>query len=159
MRRVSFERVLGVTEVQVTQGVAHIALDLHAGNPPTDEVRKVFRALADGRIPIFLIQIHPHGVSFAVEAEQVASVRKCLAALNLDSSSRADLAIVSVIASSMRDLTGVLVEIAAALNAAGARIYAIGDSHNSVQCLIDGEHVASAVALLKSRFGLEDENA
>jgi aspartokinase len=159
LKQVSFERVLGVTEVQVTQGVAHIVLNLRAGDRPTEEIRSVFRRLADTRIPIFLIQIHPRAVSFAVEAAQVASVKQSLAGSDLDCSSRSDLAIVSVIASSMRDLAGVLVEISAALNAARARIYAIGDSHNSVQCLIDGEHVAAAVKLLNARFGLEDENA
>lgn len=159
MRHVSFERILGVTEVQVTEGVAHVVLALRSGDQPTEQIRGVFRTLADAGIPIFLIQIHPRAVSFAVEASAIPSVKERLRESDLDLSSSADLAIVSVIASSMRDLAGVLVEIADALSAASARIYAIGDSHNSVQCLIDGERVTDAVKQLNTRFRLEDEVA
>ena len=55
----------------------------------------------------------------------------------------------------MRDLSGVMVAIADALYAAGARLFETGDSHNSVVCLIESAHVDEAVRHLSATFHLE----
>ena len=68
---------------------------------------------------------------------------------------RREVAIISVIASSMRELSGILVSIADSLQSAGARLIAVGDSHNSVQCLIDGRFLEAAVKELTDTFALD----
>lgn len=159
MKHVSFERMLGVTGVEVKGGVAHCFVTLRSDDQPEEGTRGAFAVMAAAGIPIFLIQLHTRAVSFAVEASRVPDVQAALGGAGLDCAVKPDVAVVGVIASSMRELPGVLVGIADALQEAGARVYGYGDSHNSVQCLIDGEHVASAVSLLNARFGLEDESA
>lgn len=156
-REVSFERERGVYDVRVTPEVAHVAVEFpgEEGHPEND--LRVFRALADASIPIFLIKLHRTAVTFAVAETHVPEVEACMDQLAYPCTVRRDLAIVSVIASSMRDLIGVMASIADALSEAGARTYAIGDSHNSVQCLIDGQHVEAAVERLRFTFGLEGE--
>ena len=58
---------------------------------------------------------------------------------------------------SMRDLSGVMVAIADSLFSVGARLYGTGDSHNSVQCLIDGERVPDATKALCRTFHLDKQ--
>jgi len=156
-RHVSFERERGVYQILVTRGVAHFVVEVGADDERTGRLARVFRALADASIPIFLIKLHHSAVSFAVEGARVPDVERCLRDLGLASASRRDLALLSIIASSMRDLTGVMVSIADALQEASTRLFGVGDSHNSVQCLIEGARVEPALAQLRLAFGLEDE--
>ena len=59
----------------------------------------------------------------------------------------------------MRDLTGVMVDIADSLQSAGARLYGVGDSHNTVQCLIDAAQLDPAVKALRRTFRLKGAHA
>lgn len=156
-KKVSFERERGVYRIDVTTDVSHLLVAIRDDENRTNDTMKVFRALAADGIAIFLIKLHPTAVSFAIDRDRVAAVEACLKKAGLTWTARNDVAIVSVIASSMRDLTGVMVNIADALTTAGARLYGLGDSHNSVQCLIDGSRVGAALQQLKATFGLEDE--
>ena len=157
-RHVHFERERGVYRVGVTQGLAHVVVKVGAESDRTDRILLVFRTLADESIPIFLIKLHRTAVTFAMEEAQIPHVERCMATIGFQCRVRPNLALLSIIASSMRDLTGVMVSIADSLLAAGAHLYGVGDSHNSVQCLIDGEHLNEAVAQLKSTFALEPED-
>ena len=156
-RHVHFERERGVYRVAVTQGLAHVVVKVGADADRTDRLLRVFRTLADESVPIFLIKLHRTAVTFAMEESQIPHVERCMAAIGFECRVRPDLALLSIIASSMRDLTGIMVSIADSLQAAGARLYGVGDSHNAVQCLIDGAHQAEAVTQLKTAFALEDE--
>jgi aspartokinase len=156
-KHVSFERDRGVYQVLVTQGLAHAVVTVGADEQRTDRLLRVFRTLADESIPIFLVKLHHTEVSFALEEAQIPLVESCLAAQGFEISTRRNLVLLTVVASSMRDLTGVMVSIADSLQEAGARLFGVGDSHNSVQCLIDGARLLPAISKLKETFSLEDQ--
>jgi aspartokinase len=156
-KHVAFERERGVYQVLVTQEVAHVVVTVGTSERP-DLLLRVFRALADEGIPIFLIKLHSTAVSFAVASARVPHIEECLRRIGHEYSVRPDLALLTVVAGSMRDLTGVMVQIADALQEAGTRIYGVGDSHNSVQCMIERARVEPALEQLKRTFGLEDED-
>ena len=152
---VVFERERGVYRVDVKHDLAHAVVKLGADHQRAGQILSVLRALASEQIPIFLIKMHRSAVTFAMEGGQVPDAKSCLQRAGFECSTRTGLALLVVVASSMRDLTGVMVDIADSLQQAGARLYGTGDSHNSVQCLIDGGHAERAVAQLNRTFGLE----
>jgi aspartate kinase len=155
-RPISFERERGVYDVRVTPGLALIVANVGDGEDRTENMQRAFRALASHSIPIFLIKLHRSAITFAVNEALVPKVEGCLQSISITSRVRKDLALITVIASSMRDLTGVMVSIADSLQASNARLYGTGDSHNSVQCLIGGAHVDASVKQLRETFGLAD---
>lgn len=150
-----FERETGVYDVNVTQAVAHVNVAVGPAEGRADQAVRVFRTVADAGIPVFLAKLHGHEVSFAVEASTLSEAERALAQAGFVFRARRDLAIVTVHASTMRDLTGVMVKIADALQIAQARMYGAGDSHSSVQCLIDGHRAEAAVAQIRVAFHME----
>jgi len=151
---VTFERERGVYDLRVTPDLAHVVVKVGLEPERTARIQKVFAALAERSIPIFLIKLHRTAVTFAVAESQLSDVETCLQNVAEGLRARRDLALVTVIASSMRDLTGVMVNIADSLQQAGARIYGVGDSHNSVQCLIEESRSKKALAELRDAFDL-----
>jgi len=151
---VHFERQTGVYDVDVTEAVAHVIAAVGPPEARGERTLRLLRSVADASVPIFLAKLHGHEVSFAVEAGRLADVERVLTADGYEFRARRDLAIVTVHASTMRDLTGVMVRIADALQLAQARMYGAGDSHSSVQCLIDGHRVSAALGQLRTAFGV-----
>ncbi len=156
-KHVSFERDRGVYRITVTDGLAHAVVHVASENEREHHILAVFRKLADEQIPVFLVKLHRSAITFAFEADEIPAVESSVRSLGLEIVSRPDLALISVIASSMRELTGILVSIADSLQRAGVRLIAVGDSHNSVQCLVDGGRINDAVTELKETFALDDE--
>ena len=153
-RPVSFERERGVYNVLVTRDVAHAVVKVGAEADRSDRIQRVLSLLAAESIPIFLIKLHRTAVTFAVDGALTPRVESCLNNHGIQIRTRRDLALLTIVASSMRDLTGVMVMIADALHEAGARLYGTGDSHNSVQCLIEDGRVEAARRQLSATFGL-----
>ena len=158
-RPISFERERGVYDVRVATHLAHVVASVGAEEDRIERMQRVFRTLADQDIPIFLIKLHRSAVTFAVKEELIPRVEQCLKDVAIACRSRRDLALITVIASSMRDLTGVMVSIADSLQKSNAKLFGTGDSHNSVQCLIDGAHVDASIKQLHQTFGLGDARA
>jgi len=61
---------------------------------------------------------------------------------------------VTVIGSRMRGVPGVMARTVHALGRAGIRIYQTSDSHMTISCLVEGEHLQRAVNALHSEYGL-----
>ncbi len=159
-KHVSFERERGVHEVHLRQDVAHIVVMVSGSEGERmEKILRVFHILADNQIPIFFIKLHRSVVTFAVEGEHLDATESALRPLGWEMVVRCGLALVSIHASSMRDLTGSIVTIADAFQEVGARLYGVSDSHTSIQCLIDAEHSREALEKLKQIFHLEAENA
>jgi aspartokinase len=118
-------------------------------------IEALFGALAAAHIPVFLIKLHGQAVTFSVEAGDADQAERALTGAGFPYRTRRDLAIITVHAGTMRDLIGIMVRIADALQIAQARVYGVGDSHSSVQCLIDGYRADAAVRQLRTAFGLE----
>jgi aspartate kinase len=140
----------------LAHAVVPVGSDEGGDQSRTGRILHVLRTVADQSVPIFLIKLHRGAITFALESAHVPRLESCLGAEGYDFKVRHDLVLLTILASSMRDLTGVMVQIADALSQAGARLFGVGDSHNSVQCLIDGEHVESALAQLQEVFALEE---
>ena len=151
---ISFERERGVYQVLVTQGLAHAVVTVGSDENRTDRIQIVLDRLSSRSIPIFLIKLHTSAITFAVETEFLIATEECINNAGFTVRTKTGLALLTINASSMRDLSGVMVNIADSLQSAGARLFGVGDSHNSVQCLIDGQHVDAAVKKLSATFGL-----
>ncbi len=152
---VSFERERGVYAIQITRDVAHAEVALEDDSLRSARILQVFRVLANSSVPIFLTKLHPAAITFAFVGADLPRVEAALKTVGIQTAARRDLALVSVRAASMRELSGVMVAIADALYAAGARLFETGDSHNSVVCLIESAHVDEAVRHLRATFHLE----
>ena len=158
-RPVTFERERGVYRVDLAPDLAHAAVKVGDGPERAERIQRVLAALAQERIPIFLIKLHADTITFAVAGDRLPDVERCLSGSAIACAVRRDLALVTVRATSMSDLTGVMVSIADSVQRAGARLIGVGDSHNSVQLLIDGAHADAAAAELDSTFKLSLRDA
>lgn len=152
-RQLSIERERSVFEVDVTRDVGHVRVVVGDPHGRDERTRLLLRAVADAGVPIFLAKLHGQEVSFATEARRLSEVEQVLAEQGFDYRMRRDLALVTVTSGGLPDRTVMMVRIADALHVAGARMYGVGDSHSSVQCLIDGEHAEAAAAQLRSALG------
>jgi aspartate kinase len=137
--------------------VAHAFIEVGADDGRTGRILRVFSTLARADVPVFLIKMHSDAVTLAFSGEDREKALNALAAEGLKSDVRGKLALVVVRAATMRDLHGVMVNIADALFTAGARLYETGDSHNSVQCLIEADRTSAAEAQLLEAFHLPPE--
>ena len=153
--KVSFERERGVYAIHVTRDVAHVVVALDGDGTRSDRIMQVFRVLADAGVPIFLVKLHRTAVSFSLVGADMPRAEAALHDAGLQPRARLNLAIVAVIAASMRAVSGVMVDIGDALYAAGARLYGTGDSHDSVLCLIEAERADVAVQHLCALFHLD----
>lgn len=154
-KQISFERERGVYRIDVLPDMAHIVAKTGGDATRVEKTRFLLRLLADASVPIFLVKLHHTAVTFALEGKYLPAAEACLSAEGFFVTSRRDLALVSIVATSMRDLNGVMVRIADSFQEAGAHLYGVGDSHNSVQCLIDAVSVPEARTQLALAFGLD----
>jgi aspartate kinase len=152
--KVSFERERGVYAIQVTRDVAHAVI--HVGESDrTRQIVHVFRILARADVPVFLIKHHRTAITLALAGTLLPRAESVLSESGISFRTRRDMALVTVRAAQMRELSGIMVAIADALAEAGATLFDTGDSHNSVQCLIDAERTSQAVESLCRTFHLE----
>jgi aspartokinase len=155
-RQISFERERGVYDVLSQRDLAHAVVPVREDETRSDQILHVLRTISSRSIPIFLIKLHRGAITFAVESASIPELESCLRSEGYEFRVRQELVLLTILATSMRDLTGVMVQIADALSQVKARLFGVGDSHNSVQCLIDGEHADAAVRQLREVFALED---
>ena len=153
---ISFERERGVYQTLVTHELAHAVVTVGSDSDRSDRIQQVLDRLTAQSIPIFLIKLHTSAITFAVETSFLEAAESCVREAGFAVRTTTGLALLTINASSMRDLSGVMVNIADSLQAAGARLFGVGDSHNSVQCLIDGRHVGAAVKKIGETFGFSE---
>lgn len=156
--KLSFERERGVYALQVTRDVAHTVAPLPAGEGGrTDGILRLFRLLADAEIPIFLIKLHQNAVTFALAGIHADKAGEILSQNSFPVKVRRDLVMLTVIAASMREVSGVMTDMADALYDAEARLFETGDSHDSVHCLIEALRAGAATEKLCAVFGLSPD--
>ncbi len=152
--RVSFERARGIYALRVTRDVAHARVQLSDNDDRISATSSVLNVLANADIAIFLIKLHKSGITFALAGSDLGRAETELSRLNLAVTTRRDLAVVAIIAGSMREFSGIMTDISDALLTAGATIYETGDSHDSVQCLIEEERLDDSISCLLETFDL-----
>jgi aspartate kinase len=152
---VTFERERGVHAVQVTRDVTHAVISVGDDEQRPARILQAFRVLSDARVPVFLIKLHRSAVTLAFAGLHAAYAKQALDDAGLKAIIRPGLALVAVRATNMREMHGVMVTIAEALHGSGARLFETGDSHDSVQCLIEGDRADGAVEELCRSFNLD----
>ena len=150
---VHFEKERGVTSVTVTRGIAHVTADLPAPTLAASRLA-LLKLLAQAQIPVFLIKLHPTGLSFALAETYVEAGAGVLDRAHVPHTLLRDLALVTTLAGGMRDLSGVMARIYQALVGANVRVRQNGDAYNAVFCLVDGRDAARAADALRVRFEL-----
>jgi aspartokinase len=140
------------------QDVAHAVISVGKDDGRSGRILRVFTVLANAKVPVFLIKMHSGAVTLAFAGADRENALNALTAAGLSFDVRGELALVVVRAATMRDLHGVMVNIADALYAAGARLYETGDSHNSVQFLIEAGRSHEAGEQLCKVFQLPPES-
>jgi aspartokinase len=148
---VHFERERGVTEVQVTRGVAHVRVELPQAELSMERLH-LLKALASANIPVFLVKLHPTGISFALREGVVEAGAELLRSQGFEHAMLRDLALVAVVAGAMRDLSGVMALIYEALVGKGVLVRQTGDAYNAVLCLIKGDEADAAAEALRACF-------
>ncbi len=146
-----FERKRGVTGISVEEGLVHVEVQVA---PNLRERLKVFKALADAGISLFLIKFHPDSLHFLIRKEVLRKAQRVLQGFQLPAKFTRDCALVSVLSSAMRDLPGVMVRVAEALYEQGVDLLETGDSHDSVMILVRRADVKKVVTALRQKFGL-----
>lgn len=150
---IHFEKERGVTEVQVLRGVAHILARFGAGRVAEDRL-ELLQSLAANNVPVFLVKLHPAGLSFALRENHVAAGAALLTEAGVEHEMTPDLAVVTILAGAMRDLSGVMAAIYEALVAESIMVRQTGDAYNAVLCLVAGEEADRAALTLRECFGL-----
>jgi aspartate kinase len=154
---VHFEKERGVTEVSVVSGIAHATVTLPQETVGAGRL-ELLQRLAAANIPVFLIKLLPTGLSFALRESVVEAGDALLTSTGLSYTLRRNLALVTIYAGAMRDLSGVMAAIYEALLDESVRVYQTGDAHNAVHCLVAGDQVEAAGAVLRKTFALQQEN-
>lgn len=151
--RMTFERERGVTEVDYLGNLGHLVIEIEEENRVEQEL-KIYRAFGEGKISLFMIKLDKNALSFLINRKWLKKAKRIVGALNLPLQSQDHCAVVSVIASNIRNIPGVMSKIMQALRAAKIPVLQVGDSHDSVFCLIKEEFVCEAVSALRKEFSL-----
>ncbi|MDE2126142.1 MAG: hypothetical protein KGJ62_06095 [Armatimonadetes bacterium] len=152
---VAFERERGVVAVEVTRQVCHAVIDVGDGDDRPTRILNTFQTLATAHVPVFLIKLHRTAVTLGLAGLDAERAEAAIASGGMQVRLRCDLALIVVRASSMRDLSGIMSQIADALFVVGAHMLATGDSHSTVQCIIEDDRANAVAQELATVFGLE----
>ena len=154
---VYFERERGVSQVEVTPGIAHFSVRFAEAEAEVQARRlELLQTLAAGNVPVFMVKIEPGALCFAIRQESVDAGEEILKQRGHDFEVRRDLALLTVLAGAMRDLSGVMARIYEALVGQGIPVRQTGDAYNAVQCLVDGGGAARGADALRAQFQIEN---
>lgn len=154
--RVRFEKERGVTEVGVVRGIGHVTIRVD-GEKVAEGRLELLQDIAAATIPVFLVKLLPDGISFALRGANADAADELLKKSGHPYEFRRDLAMVSIIAGAMRDLSGVMAIIYEALVEEKISVRQTGDAYNAVHCLIPGADAERAATALRKRFDLPAE--
>jgi Aspartokinases len=156
---VYFERERGVSRVDVTPGVAHVSVRFADAARAQSERLSLLQALAAASVPVFMVKLGPDSLCFAIRAEAVDAGEAVLKERGHDYTMWRDLALLSIMAGAMRDLSGVMAGIYEALVGQGIPVRQTGDAYNAVHCLVEGAVAERGAAALRERFQIIEEEA
>ncbi len=153
---VAFERDRGVTHLSARRGVSKIAVHM---DEPREGMGLVFRVLHEAGVNVYLIKLSEDRIEFALDRGLLEPAVESIQAQALRYSLARDCALVSVVAPSMRDLSGVLWHFMGALRQAEIEVLELSDAYNAISCLIPERQLDAAVEALSETFqvGLSSE--
>jgi len=153
--RVRFEKERGVTEVEVVRGIGHVTIRVDA-EQAAERRLELLQNIAAAAIPVFLVKLLPDGMSFAIRGGDMDAAEELLKKAGEEFLLSRDLAMVSIIAGAMRDLSGVMAIIYETLVNEGILVRQTGDAYNAVHCLVPGADAERAARALRQRFDLSE---
>lgn len=145
-------RIHPVVGVAHKVGLAQVSVHSEARDPGLD--CRLFSGLAEQRISVDLINVSPNSKVFTVGIDYVERVHKVLDRLAVKYDIRTGCSKVSVVGVGMRGIPGVMATLCRALHEAEVAILQTSDSHMTISCLIDQQHLPKAVNCLHSHFRL-----
>lgn len=155
-RPLSFERERGITEVRVQPGLAHVEVRLPARDSEAERL-VLLQAVAEAGLPVLLIKLHPGSVSFALPDATIAErAERLLVERGYAYAMEKDLALISICAGAMRDLSGVMADLYDTMDKAGIRVAQTGDSHDALFALVAGNSAEKGATLLRQAFGVQE---
>lgn len=142
-------------------GIAHVSnvsqIKVFAKKDQYNLQSEVFKAMANEKISVDLINISPNGVIYTVTEEMTNKAIRILESLGHDPVIERYCAKVSVVGAGMAGVPGVASKIVTALSEKGIRILQSADSHTTIWVLVKQEDLVAAVNALHDAFQLEDE--
>lgn len=153
-RNTSFEKVRGVSDVRTEADVSYIVVNMPPEERQSARHLHLYRELAEAGIPMRLVKLHPGGVSFAVEDQFLDRARQIINKVGYDHQAAQQMVILSVVAVNMREMYGVMARIAETLLKADVEIAQLGDSHDSVLCMVPKNRERAALKSLRTEFNL-----
>lgn len=150
----SFEREPGVTAIRVESPMALVSIRFPDNTAPNR--LRLLQMLAQARVPVNQVKLLPEGLCFVVSENHASACRKLLSQEKGEVSLLENMALISILAGAMRDLSGVIAQICEALLGASIPNRQIGDAYDAVLCLVPAGSAPRAVAALREQFQLDD---
>ena len=153
-QRVALQTARGVTQVDARGDYAYLTVRLPAAGDRAEQELAVYRTLAENGFSINLVRLHRESLSFITDAAAGEAARSHLAAAGFDATVTGPVSLVTLHASEMRLLCGVMARIARALLDAGIPMLQTGDGPDTAFLLVPKEQADAAVAALRHEFGV-----
>lgn len=138
-----------VSEIECRRGYACIKLKLKEGRK---EVGEILRVLADEDVHFTIPKIHQDTLNFVLPEKEAHKARAKLEEIGYNPQMLSGCSLVTVYAPDMRNLFGVMVQILETMLREGADVLQVGDSYDSVSCLIREEKLKEIVIALNKVF-------
>lgn len=117
---------------------------------------KIFRQIADARISVHFIDIHPTGVAFVADSDWTSAIEEILREKSCQFTAADGFSKISVVGVGMTGQPGMMATIIDALNKIDVPIYQSTDAQTSISCLVKTKHEEIAVRALHDAFNLGD---
>jgi aspartate kinase len=144
------------TAVSHAEGIARFEVPLPAagGGASTAAQSQIYTAMADAGVSLDMFTPFGAALAFSVTEADRSRAQRVLQDLDLDFTSRSDLAKVTLVGAGMHGVPGVMARMAQALSSAGIGILQTADSHSTISVLVRDERCGDAVAALHEAFDL-----
>ena len=133
-----------------------VRLPAAGGGASTDAQSRIYSAMADAGVSLDMFTPFGAALAFSVTESDRPRAEEVLRRLDLDFTSRSDLAKVTLVGAGMHGVPGVMARLAEALAGAGIGILQTADSHSTISVLVREERCGDAVAALHDAFELGD---
>lgn len=150
----TFEREPGVTDIRVETGVALVVV--HCVDQIPQRRLQALALLAEAKVPVNQVKLQPSGLTFVIGENHASVCQQLLQSEKIDVTITTGMALVSIIAGAMRDLSGVIARICEALLETGILNRQVGDAYDAVLFLVPTVDSPRAVVALREQFQLAD---
>jgi len=146
---------------RIATGVTHLSniAQIKIGLDPANnhnESSVIFRTMADNKISVDLINVHPGQVMFTISEDLAEKAQTKLTELGYNVETHLACAKVSVVGGGICEVPGVMASFVEALAAYNVTILQTVDSHTSISALVKKSDAETAVKALHDKFGLAD---